>query len=160
MHKVRSYRRSRFRVLVDDDLEKVLDGFRGVIQQIPPMFSAIHHRGQRLYELARQGIEVERKQRSVEIYALQIKDLSSETISLEICCSQGTYIRTLAADIAQVLGTVAHLQKLVRLASNGFDLEQAVAMDGLEKRTIRELFNNNFKCITEVSRNPSPSPNQ
>lgn len=102
-------------------IEKVLEKFRGSIQQIPPMYSALKHQGQPLYKLARQGIEIERKARDVTIHELNLISQSEDSISLEVLCSKGTYIRTLAQDIGEILGCGAHLSELRRTQVEPFD---------------------------------------
>lgn len=99
-----------------DDIKKVLPRFMGDIEQVPPMYSALKKDGQRLYELARQGIEVERKPRPVSIYRLDILGFEAGELELEVQCSKGTYVRTLAEDIGQVLGCGAYVSQLHRLA--------------------------------------------
>lgn len=94
----------------------VLGGFTGCIDQVPPMHSAIKHQGQRLYKLARQGIEVEREARQVEIFALELVSVALPEIELDVHCSKGTYVRTLAEDIGRVLGCGAHVTALRRTA--------------------------------------------
>ncbi|MBK1727059.1 tRNA pseudouridine(55) synthase TruB [Halorhodospira neutriphila] len=95
-------------------VEAALAGFRGAIEQLPPMYSAIKHQGQRLYNLARQGVEVEREPRRVEIYRLVATAVRADELELEVHCAKGTYIRTLAEDIARALGTVGHVCALRR----------------------------------------------
>jgi tRNA pseudouridine55 synthase len=107
-------------------IRSVFDGFMGRIQQIPPMFSAIKMQGKPLYRLARKGIEVERKERDVEIRDLQISVISLPCVRFTVACSKGTYIRALARDIGRRIGCGAHLVALVRLQSGPFTLEQAV----------------------------------
>ncbi|MCK4258675.1 MAG: tRNA pseudouridine(55) synthase TruB [Halanaerobiales bacterium] len=119
------------------ELQQVLDQFVGKVQQIPPMVSAVKHKGKRLYELARKGIEVERKPRNVEIYALNLLKVDLDTHSeprfmIDVECSKGTYIRTLAHDIGQVLGCGAHLSYLVRTSTGLFALEESVTLDELQ----------------------------
>lgn len=111
----------------------VLPGFTGNIQQTPPMYSAIKHQGKPLYEYARQGIEIERKSRSVTIYRLAFTALQGDELKLEVDCSGGTYIRTLAEDIGNKLGCGAHLTALERTASNHFSLNNAIDLETLEK---------------------------
>ena len=121
------------------DIQKVIPDFLGDIEQIPPMYSAIKKDGQRLYELARKGEEVERKPRSVSIYRLEVLDFGRGEIELEVECSKGTYVRTLAEDIAAALGTCAYVTELRRLTvgpyKNGMvTLEQleSLAHEGTE----------------------------
>ncbi|MBK1641005.1 tRNA pseudouridine(55) synthase TruB [Chromatium okenii] len=95
-------------------IETVLRGFRGSIQQMPPMHSALKHNGQRLYKLARQGIEVERQPRPIEIFALELLSIDLPEIELNVHCSKGTYVRTLAEDIGRELGCGGHVSQLRR----------------------------------------------
>jgi len=116
-------------------IEKALDSLRGDILQVPPMYSALRHQGQRLYDLARDGIEVERQPRPVTIHALTLAGWTAETLSLDVHCSKGTYIRTLVEDIAQVLGTVAHVTVLRRLSVGPFALDSTLyTLDELQIR--------------------------
>ena len=108
------------REMSQGEVEAVLAGFRGAIEQIPPMFSALKQQGRRLYTLARQGIDVERQPRRVQIFRLALLELSAATLSLEVECSSGTYIRVLADDIGTRLGCGAHLSALVRTATGPF----------------------------------------
>jgi len=97
-------------------VEKIIPQFVGDIEQIPPMYSALKKDGQRLYDLARQGIEVERPPRPVTIYNLKILGMEDGELELEVKCSKGTYVRTLAEDIAEALDTVAYITELRRLS--------------------------------------------
>ena len=120
--------------ITDEALATVLDGFRGEIQQIPPMHSAIKHKGQRLYNLARQGIEVEREARVVTIHELMLLGKTSESLELEVACSKGTYIRTLIEDIGEKLGCGAHVTELRRLTVGPFaDSRAMVTLEQLEQ---------------------------
>ena len=103
------------------DAEKLKSRFSGVISQIPPMYSAVKHQGQRLYALAREGIEVERKPRTVQIHELVFHSLADCVLDLEIACSKGTYIRTLVEDLGEALGCGAHVVQLRRLSVGPFD---------------------------------------
>lgn len=113
------------------DLEASLSRFRGQIRQIPPMYSALKRQGKPLYELARQGIEVEREAREVTIHALDLLGFSDNRCRLRVRCSKGTYIRTLAEDIGQQLGCGAHLTALRRTAVGPLDIASAVTLDHL-----------------------------
>ncbi|HED19806.1 MAG TPA: tRNA pseudouridine(55) synthase TruB [Gammaproteobacteria bacterium] len=97
-----------------EQLEAVFDEFRGSIEQIPPMYSALKYQGQRLYKLARQGVEVERQPRPVTIYALKLTGQGDDWIDIDVHCSKGTYIRTLAEDIGEKLACGAHVSALRR----------------------------------------------
>lgn len=134
-------------------LERGLEGFRGEIRQTPPMYSAVSVGGQRLYQLARKGIEVDRPSRTVTIFSLTLEryDEASREGVLRAACSQGTYIRTLIEDIAQSLGTCGVMTSLRRTRACGFSLEDAVSLDQLRElaaegsldavlRPVEELF--------------------
>jgi tRNA pseudouridine55 synthase len=119
-----------------DELEVVLPRFTGDLQQIPPMVSAVHHQGQRLYRLARQGIEVEREPRAITIYDLRLLNFVSgdpPRATVEVECSAGTYVRTLAHDIGEVIGYGAHLSALRRTAVGPFRVEEAVPLEEAEE---------------------------
>jgi tRNA pseudouridine55 synthase len=114
-------------------MESALAAFRGNIRQVPPMYSAVKHRGQPLYKLARAGIEVELKSRPVKIHRLELTEWQPPAATLEIECSKGTYIRSLAHDLGQSLGCGAHLKGLVRTRCGTFDIDKAVSMPQLEE---------------------------
>ncbi len=109
--------------------ERLLDKFRGEVEQVPNMFSAIKVDGQPLYRLARQGIEVDRAPRQVTIYSLVLRGCKDDQVQLGIRCSKGTYIRCLAQDIGEELGCGAHVTQLKRISSGPFDIDQAVSID-------------------------------
>jgi tRNA pseudouridine55 synthase len=113
--------------------------FVGEIDQVPPMYSAVHYQGERLYKLARRGEAVEAAPRKVTIYRLAIKDVALPRVTLEVECSKGTYVRTLAHDLGRALGCGAHLISLTRLAVGPFRLEEALALDEIEKTADPEL---------------------
>ena len=114
-------------------LEDALAHFRGDIEQIPPMYSAIKVNGKKLYELARKGKEVERKPRPVTIHALTLEEqLSPDEYIIRVRCSKGTYVRTLCHDIGQVLGCGACMSSLRRTMAAGFTLDQAVTLDTVQ----------------------------
>ena len=103
------------------DIERVLPDFSGAIEQVPPMYSAVKHQGQRLYALAREGVEVERKPRTVRIHELKLLSLQDGVLEFEVACSKGTYIRTLVEDIARAVDCGAHVVRLRRLSVGPFD---------------------------------------
>lgn len=121
-------------------LQEVLQSFLGVSMQVPPMYSAVHHQGKRLYELARQGMVVERTAREIKIYSLELLKVDDSTpwpqITIKVLCSRGTYIRTLGHDIGEKLGTGAVLNHLVRIRSGPFEITQSVALDQLENQDL------------------------
>lgn len=122
-----------------EQVEAALERFRGTILQVPPMVSALKRDGKRLYELARQGVEVERAARPVEISDLKLVSWTPPDLVLEVTCSPGTYIRSLAHDLGQVLGCGAHVTSLVRLASGDFRLEDALPLADLPERLASAL---------------------
>lgn len=126
----------------DADIEGVLPRFTGDIEQIPPMVSAVKVDGERLYKKALRGEEVERKPRSVHIYDLKMSGFTrgaEPEVDLEVRCSGGTYIRTLAHDIGAELGCGAHLRTLRRIEANGFSVEDAVPLEEVSPEALRPL---------------------
>ena len=107
--------------------------FVGIYHQVPPMYSALKVQGQKLCDLARKGIEVERKSRPVEIYRIDIQKIALPEIELRVLCSKGTYIRTLCADIGEKLGCGGAMESLVRTYAAGFELKDALKLDEVEK---------------------------
>ena len=118
--------------LTADGIESVLALFRGPIQQIPSMFSALKHQGKPLYQLARQGISVDRPARTVNIEQLKLCDFTSDTLTLEVKASKGTYIRTLVDDIGDALGCGAHVTALRRLGVGPYTVDRMISLDALE----------------------------
>lgn len=120
------------------DIEKALDAFRGDILQVPPMFSALKRDGKTLYDLAREGVSIEREARSVRIEKLEILEFADELLTVEVTCSKGTYIRVLAEDIGEALGCGAHLASLRRTKVGALSLEDAVTLQALETMSVEE----------------------
>lgn len=118
--------------LDEADWQEIFAEFHGDIQQVPPMYSALKKDGKRLYELARQGIEVERDARKVRIYALELLEAHGRRLAFRVRCSKGTYVRTLVEDLAKRAGTIAHTVTLHREAVAGFDSAEMTGMDALE----------------------------
>jgi len=118
--------------LTIEQVEVALSSFRGSIEQIPPMFSAIKYQGKPLYHLARAGIEVPRKPRKVTIFTLDITSWEIPILSIEVECSKGTYIRSLAHDLGQMLGCGAHLKRLIRTKSGPFIINDSVSVEQVE----------------------------
>jgi tRNA pseudouridine55 synthase len=121
--------------LAQQQVESVLTEFRGDISQVPSMYSALKHRGQPLYKLAREGVEVEREARPVTIYSLELTDFRPGHFAeadIEVHCSKGTYIRTLAEDIGQKLDCGAYVSKLHRSAAGPFDEAETISLEQLE----------------------------
>lgn len=124
---------SRNMQLTLSQVETVLQSFIGSIMQVPPMYSALKHRGKPLYAYARAGVEIERQAREVIIYDLYVEALAGEKMGIVVKCSTGTYVRTLAEDIGKALGCGgAYLTALRRSVMDGFDLSQAYTLDALE----------------------------
>lgn len=117
------------------DVISVLPKFTGDIMQIPPMYSAVSVNGKRLYELARQGLEVEREPRRITVFSLILEEFSEDTGEgvFYVECSKGTYIRTLINDIGELLGCGGIMTALVRTVSNGFSLSDSVTLDEVQK---------------------------
>ncbi|TVO71255.1 tRNA pseudouridine(55) synthase TruB [Sedimenticola selenatireducens] len=113
-------------------LLSVIEAFIGTIQQVPPMYSALKHQGERLYKLAREGVEVEREPRQVTIHAIKLLSCELPEFELEVHCSKGTYIRTLAEDIGEKLGCGAHVIGLRRTQVGPFSGENMIDLAGLE----------------------------
>lgn len=109
-------------------LQSVIKQFLGEIMQVPPMYSALKKDGKKLYELAREGIEVERAARPLTIYELSLTPLSDQQLQLTVTCSKGTYVRVLAEDIAKALGTLGHLTALRRIRTGDFEIANAITL--------------------------------
>ena len=119
--------------LSEKDVLEVLNSFIGESKQIPPMTSALHHEGKRLYDLSRKGIEIERKARTIVIKSIRLLSFDGKIVDFEVVCSRGTYVRTLGEDIAIKLGTVGHLMSLNRTAiGNKINLSMAKDIDTIE----------------------------
>ena len=116
------------------EVERLIPKFSGEIEQVPPMYSAVKKDGQRLYDLARRGIEVERKARKVTVYKLALTDFDEETQegTLEISCSKGTYVRTIIDDLGAALGTGAVMTALRRTFACGFSIDDCITLDDLK----------------------------
>lgn len=115
------------------DIKQILERFVGDIEQIPPMYSAVHYKGKRLYELARKGITVKRKPRKITIKSIEFLDYKNPRIMFKVCCSKGTYIRTLCEDIGNELGCGGYLSCLVRTRSGVFTIEKSVSLEEFEQ---------------------------
>ena len=131
-------------VTVDDLRRVVAEHLTGAIEQVPPMVSAVHHEGRRLHELAREGIEVERKPRPVVVDEFEVAATPDPCVfEIAVTCSAGTYVRVLAADLGRFLGGGAHLRRLRRTASGGFTETDARPLDALEllpvKAAVRDM---------------------
>jgi tRNA pseudouridine55 synthase len=124
---------SEKKVVVNEaQLKDTLKKFMGDMTQIPPMYSALKFEGKPLYEYAREGIEIERKSRQIKIFDIKLINIEKSIITIEVLCSKGTYIRTLAEDIGQTMGCGAHLKGLERTQTGNFQLSEALSIEALE----------------------------
>lgn len=124
-------------------LDELLESkFTGQISQIPPMYSALKHKGQRLYDLARQGVEVEREARELTIHSIERTDLSGDELSINVHCSKGTYIRTLVEDIGEALGVGGHVKALRRVSVSPFEYPEMHTL-----KELQDLKENDVKAL-------------
>lgn len=150
--------------VTEEQIQKTVAGFMGEMEQIPPMYSAVKVGGKRLYELARQGKEIERKPRKITIHELNLTsiELSKQEIAMEVTCSKGTYIRTLCHDIGEKLGCGAAMKSLVRTRVGDFGLEEARTLSEIEEAvqvksvdklfcSIDSLFSDVQRCVVQSS---------
>lgn len=117
----------------EDEIKRVCQDFLGETMQVPPMYSAIQKDGVRLYDLARKGIEIEREPRKINIKEISVQDFDGTAFTLDVTCSAGTYIRSLAFDIGELLGTGACLTSLCRTKANGFTLDCSLTLEEAEE---------------------------
>ena len=120
-------------VFDEGKIRAAVAAFIGRLEQVPPMYSAVKVNGKKLYELAREGKEIARKARTIEVYDIRIRRfLPPDRVEMDIDCSKGTYIRTLCADIGKALGCGGHMAELLRTATGSFSLENAIKLDDLK----------------------------
>ncbi|KJR43962.1 tRNA pseudouridine synthase B [Candidatus Magnetoovum chiemensis] len=134
-----------YNYIEEQDVEKCLENFKGELEQTPPMHSALRIKGQRLYKLARKGIAVERKARKINIYDIKLLEYKLPFIKIKVSCSKGTYIRSLANDIAEKLGTCGHLYELERTKIGHFHIENSI-----EENTICKDSKKGFYTIDQT----------
>jgi tRNA pseudouridine55 synthase len=125
--------RAPVHALTDERIREVAGRFLGESQQVPPMYSALKHAGERLYRLARKGLEVERPSRRIVIHRLELLGLTATRVELEVDCSKGTYVRSLAEDLARALGTVGHVHSLRRLRLGPFTDPRMHSLESVEQ---------------------------
>lgn len=125
--------------LTEDDIEQAFAKFRGDLQQVPPMVSAVKHQGTPLYKLARKGKVVERQPRSIHIFDLRVLGVDLPHIKFRAACTKGTYVRTLCSDIGDVLGCGAHLLELRRTRSGGFDVKESHSLETILNQSREQL---------------------
>ncbi len=133
-----------------EDLKSALTKFEGTISQVPPMYSAIKQNGKKLYELARQGIEVERKPREITVYECELLDFKGDTFKIRVRCSKGTYIRSLCHDIGELLGCGACMTSLVRTASSVFDINEAMTFDEISQKAEENGRESVLSCVDRI----------
>ena len=123
----------------EERIREVVASFIGKLEQVPPMYSAVKVNGKKLYELAREGKEIERKSRTIEVYDIRIRQfLPPDRVEIDVDCSKGTYIRTLCSDIGKALGCGGHMAELLRTRTGAFSLENAIKLDELKALTEQE----------------------
>ncbi len=131
-----------------EKIQACLQRFTGEIDQIPPMYSALKHNGRKLYELAREGKTIERKARKITIFKIKLLGSTADSLSLEVSCSKGTYIRSLAEDIGDALGSVATVTALHRIKSGQFDVADSFTVEQLQEMDTSEL----MTCLLDVDK--------
>jgi tRNA pseudouridine55 synthase len=134
--------------VTSDHIKNILDKFRGNIKQVPPMYSALKVNGKKLYELAREGIEIERKSRNITIYKLELLEFDEETQKGKLYCevSKGTYIRSLIYDIGEVLETFGYMSELERIQVGNYTVKDAYTMELIESMGD----NSDFSFVTSI----------
>jgi tRNA pseudouridine55 synthase len=133
-----------------DFIKKCVLSFRGEIEQVPPIFSAVKYRGKRAYDLARKGIKVDLKKRRVQIHRLEVEAIDLPDLTVTVTCSGGTYMRSLAADLGRRLGTGAHLKVLRRLSSGSFSVAHALNSECLEPHFPQETLKQRMIPLQEA----------
>ena len=139
----------------ESQLLDCLQHFTGEIEQVPPMYSALKHQGKKLYELAREGKTVDRPARRITIYAIELLSFNSQQISLDVRCSKGTYIRSLAEDIGHYLGSCGTVTALRRTASGQFDLADAFTIEQLRAMDLATLYASRLPVDLPLSHIPA-----
>jgi tRNA pseudouridine55 synthase len=152
----RVIRESRNPEITEDMLLSTIKAFEGRVKQVPPMFSALKYHGRPLYQLARQGIELEREEREVEIKSIQVTGINLPYCSFTVSCSKGTYIRTLCADIGTRLSCGAHLVALRRVKVGPFTLRDSISLEEAEMRSRRGLIQEKIIPLAEAIPDFSP----
>lgn len=132
-----------------ETVKKVLSTYTGTITQIPPMYSAVKVNGKKLYEYARENIEVERPKRNVTIYSIELLSEITDCIQFRVVCSKGTYIRTLCVDIGKDLGYPAHMKDLVRIETGAFSKNNSVTFDKIEEAVANNV---HYKLLSPITK--------
>ena len=140
-------------VFDEGKIRAAVAAFIGRLEQVPPMYSAVKVNGKKLYELAREGKEIARKARTIEVYDIRIRRfLPPDRVEMDIDCSKGTYIRTLCADIGKALGCGGHMAELLRTATGSFSLENAIKLDDLKALAEQERAEDALLTMQEALR--------
>jgi tRNA pseudouridine55 synthase len=135
------------KVVSEKAIIDAINSFKGEVLQTPPMYSALKYKGKKLYELAREGKEIEREARKIYIYYINILKVVENKVLFDVKCSKGTYIRTLCHDIGESLGTGGHMSFLARLKSGAFKLEDTITIEEFKESDIEAIKNNYFYSV-------------
>lgn len=138
------------KIIDKDQFLETMNTFKGEIEQIPPMYSALKVNGQKLYDLAREGIEIERKRRMVNIYDIDLLDFDFPRAKIRVTCSKGTYIRTLVDDIGEKLSTFAYVDNLVRARVGEFDIKDAIKSEDILEISREDLLKKLYPIDTAL----------
>jgi len=133
-----------------EEVTDCINSFIGETEQVPPMYSAVKIGGQKLYDLARKGVNVERKPRKIKIYSINVVRISGDKVLFDVACSKGTYIRTLCADIGQKLGCGGHMSFLVRKRAGIFDIQTALTLEEIEYFAKNNLLESKLVSIDSI----------
>ena len=138
------------KVVTKEEFLQAMKTFKGEIEQIPPMYSALKVNGKKLYDLAREGIEIERKKRKVNIYDIELLDFAFPKATIRVTCSKGTYIRTLVDDIGEKLGSLAYVNELKRVRVGDFDIKDSIKSGDLLEIPKEELIKKLYSIDTAL----------
>ena len=138
------------KVVTKEEFLQAMKTFKGEIDQIPPMYSALKVNGKKLYDLAREGIEIERKKRKVNIYDIELLDFAFPKATIRVTCSKGTYIRTLVDDIGEKLGTLAYVNELARVRVGELDIKESIKSQDLLEIPKEDLINKLYPIDTAL----------
>lgn len=133
-----------------EEFLQAMKTFKGEIEQIPPMYSALKVNGKKLYDLAREGVEIERKKRKVNIYDIELLDFAFPKATIRVTCSKGTYIRTLVDDLGEKLGSLAYVNELARVRVGDFDIKDAIKSEDLLEIPKEDLINKLYPIDTAL----------
>lgn len=133
-----------------NQIDKALKNFIGIIQQVPPIYSALKHKGKPYYELAREGINVEIASRPVVVHNITVLDWQTPVVTIDVTCGKGTYIRSIAHDLGQIIGCGAHMKRLVRRKYGPFSIDNSISLDELEQSHIENNWQRYINPIDSV----------